>query len=224
MLNSCLHPSPLPPCHAVKLNAAPPGRVLTSRSGNSSRSAPCCWPSTPVNPVGKPARSTIHSRSRETPSPPRRPARAAPSGRELAGVSLRFSRGGGGGGDASTQSRSAAEESKCAQRFCCAQPHGSTRWTEGEKDTFSTSTVWISKRCYFNPMTFPSTSLPGILHKILPPKRREKKRKATSDSTRCALIVFSRTVFPCCSAGLGGISLPLPCRRSSFTHLQVPEK
>lgn len=64
--------------------------ALTSRSGNSSRLAPCCWPMYPVNPVRIPAGSTIHSRFLETPFQPRQPAYAAPSTTGICSVCCAF--------------------------------------------------------------------------------------------------------------------------------------
>ncbi len=52
--------------------------ALTFRSGNSSRWAPYCWPSSPVNPVRIPAGSPIHSHFLDTPFQPWHPAYVAP--------------------------------------------------------------------------------------------------------------------------------------------------
>lgn len=52
--------------------------ALTFRSGNSSRWAPYCWPSSPVNPVRIPAGAPIHSHFLDTPFLPWHPAYVAP--------------------------------------------------------------------------------------------------------------------------------------------------
>lgn len=65
------------------------GTALTFRSGNSSRWAPYCWPSFPVNPERISAGSPIHSHSPDTPFQPRRPAYVAPFKRN--GQSFLFS-------------------------------------------------------------------------------------------------------------------------------------
>lgn len=54
------------------------GALLTFRWENSSRLAPCCWPSYPLNPVRKPRGSRLHSHSLDTPCQPWHPASATP--------------------------------------------------------------------------------------------------------------------------------------------------